>query len=85
MFGWFVCLGIFPRLIRRHVLFIGLLREIRGTEALISMADLEGGYGGCNPPPPFKFQKKKREKKKKKKIKNNPLEKEKERKSCMFI
>ena len=31
--------------------------EFIGNECLLSLADLEGGYGGCNPPPPFKFQK----------------------------
>ena len=79
MFGWFVCLGIFPRLIRRNVLFIGLLRERRGTEALISLVDLEGGYGGCNS--------KIKESNKTKQIltEDNPLEKEEERKSCMFV
>ena len=48
------------------------------------LADLEGGYGGCNPPPPFKFIYIKESNKTKQKIEDNPLENEEERKSCMF-
>ena len=49
-----------------------------------ALADLEGGYGGCTPPP-FQISKIKESNKTKKKMEDNPLEKEKERKSCMFV
>ena len=40
---------------------------------------------GVATPPPFKFQKIKESNKTKQKIEDNPLEKEEERKSCMFV
>ena len=43
-----------------------------------------GGYGGCNPPP-FQISKIKESNKTKQKIEDHPLEKEEERKSCMFV
>ena len=51
---------------------------------LLTLADLEGVYGGCTPPP-FKISKIKETNKTKQKIEDNPLEKEEERKSCMFV
>ena len=52
-----------------------------------TLADLEGGggYGGCHPPPPFQISKTKESNKTKQKIEDNPLEKEEERNSCMFV
>ena len=43
-----------------------------------------GGYGGCIPPS-FQISKIKESNKTKQKIEDNPLEKEAERKSCMFV
>ena len=62
-------------------------RHMCAAVYMVSLADLEGGYGGCNPPPPTSFQisKIKKSYKSKQKIKDKPLEKEEERKSCMFV
>ena len=52
-----------------------------------TLADLEGGRGVTRvaPPPSFQISKIKESNKTKQKIKDNPLEKEEERKSCMFV
>ena len=42
-----------------------------------------GCYGGCTPP--FQISKIKERNKTKQKVEDNPLEKEEERKSCMFV
>ena len=44
-----------------------------------------GGLKGLQPPPPFQISKIKKSNKTKQKIEDNPLEKEEERKSCMFV
>ena len=51
------------------------------------LADLEGGglRGLQSPPPPSYFKIIKESNKTKQKIEDNPLEKEEERKSCMFV
>ena len=59
--------------------------EFIGNECLLSLADLEGGYGGCNPPPPFQVSKIKESNKTKQKIEDNTVEKEEESYSCMFV
>ena len=52
---------------------------------LLALADLEGGgVTGLNPPP-FQISKIKESNKTKQIIEDNPLEKEVERKSCMFV
>ena len=48
-----------------------------------ALADLEGGLQGFQPP--FQILKIKESNKRKQKIGDNPLEKEEERKSCMFV
>ena len=49
----------------------------------MSLADLEGGYWGLQLP--FQISKIKKSNKTKEIIEDNPLEKEGERKSCMFV
>ena len=50
---------------------------------MVSLADLEGVTGVAIPP--FKISKIKESNRTKQKIGDNPLEKEAERKSCMFV
>ena len=52
---------------------------------VFTLADLDGGGGLRGLQPPFQISKIKKSNKTKQKIEDNPLEKEKERKSCMFV
>ena len=91
-FCWFV--SVFNTLIVYVAFYHGYCKNQRKAAVIIirytklrhnALADLErGGYGGLQSPL-SNFKNIKRSNKTKQKIEDNPLEKEKERKSCMFV